>query len=439
MMKSKYRTIAPLFCVAFCLFSPEKIFSTPNYEVYLESWDPNYEATITGLNVGPSGAEPYYSGVTVDIAFAELDTSSSPYFRGLSFSTDLVAAAADVANVVDAVHAGGSTGKVKISFGGQTNTNDNKMYYFQSTPGFPNNAASLATNLAAIFNSGNYPNLDGVDFDIEEQLQVVNGEYPVTHEQFAAYLLTFFQTLRGLIPSPKIISITIPGQAWPATWKTPPVTATYWQLLCQQLFSEGSPSVVDYVNIMEYPLSIIAGNNYTFSQIVQDIHYYILPTTLIAPGIQHPGWGILPSKIQLGLCVASAAPGQTMLPSNMETLAQAVNSPTIPYPNGFGAQLRGVMIWDLSLDAQPNRANPQVYPEPAAYAYSAAICNGFTEHLGLTLVTGEDGITRLIETHPVSKQYQRNLNERAGATVTATRYGVPAYTTPTAFPNTIQP
>ncbi|MEI8300715.1 MAG: glycosyl hydrolase family 18 protein [Chlamydiota bacterium] len=420
-MKSKYITMISLFCAVLCLLSPHKIFGTLNYEAYLESWDPNYVATISGLPVGPAG-QGAYAGVVVDIAFAELDASASPYFRGLGFSSDFATAQAAVLNVASIVQ--GKGGKVKISFGGQNNTNDNKTYWFQATSGFPNNAVSLANSLANIFNT-NYSSLDGLDFDIEEQLIVVDGAYPVNNQQFANYLLTFFQTLRQALPN-KTISITIPGQAWPATWKTPPVPATYWQLLCQQLFTAGSPysTVVDYVNIMEYPLTIISGNNYIYSQIIEDINYYILPTTQTAPGINHLGWGIMPSKIQLGLCVASAAPGQTMLPSNMQTLAQAVNSPNVTYPNGFGAQLMGVMIWDLSLDAQPNRANPPVSPLPASYAYSQAVRLGLTQSLPAT---------------SVSEQYQRNQSPRAGSLVTHTRNGKPKYITPTAFPDTIYP
>jgi|GEM_PF-2177461 len=428
-MKCRYPIVASLLCSALSLLSPKQAFGRLNYEAYLESWDPNYTATITGLPAGPNG-EGAYAGVTVDIAFAELDISTSGYFRGLGFSSNVTAAATAVNSIVTAVHSAGS-GKVKISFGGQANNLDNKTYWFQATPGFPSNAVSLATGLAAIFNSGNYPNLNGLDFDIEEKL---TASSVVTHAEFATYLLTFFQTLRGAIASPKIISITIPGQAWPATWETPPAEpASYWQIICQAFFTTNPPytspnpyfGLVDYVNIMEYPLQIIGSNSYTYSQIAQDINYYLLPITQTAPGINHPGWGLPSNKIQLGLCVASCCPGQTLLPSDMQKLSQAANSPSVSYnQGGFGAELGGVMIWDLSLDAQPTRANPPAPGPVAPYAYSQAV---------------RLGITQTLPPSSIGNTERRNQSYRAGAMITSTRYGEPVYTTPTAFPNTINP
>ena len=420
-MKSKYSAMTSLLCTALCLFNAQRAYSTPalNYEVYLESWDPNYAATITGLPPGPSGGSSY-TGVIVDVAFAELELTGSPFFNGLGFSPSSATSAGDLLTVNTTVSAAG--GKVKISFGGQANNNFDKMYWFQATTGFPNNAVSLATGIATIFNT-NYSALAGLDFDIEEQLTTASG---LSHAEFADYLILFFQTLRSELTSlglgNKIISITIPGQAWPASWKNPPATpAGYWELLCQNFFTIGSPDYgkLDYVNIMEYPLSILAGESYNFTQIVQDINYYWLPTTQTSPN-GHPGWGIDPSKIQLGLCVASAAPGQTMLPSDMQKLAQAVNSPTVAYPNGFGAELYGVMIWDISLDAQPSRANPPVSPLPAPYAYSEAVRLGLTQTLPATSAT---------------EQSRRNQAPRTGVTPTSTRYGEPAYITPTSYPN----
>ena len=432
-MNRKFLAIASMVCSTLCFFNTQNAFSTPlNYEVYLESWDPYYSATISGLPAGPSGGQSY-AGVVVDIAFAELVSTTPGLFTGLGFQDSSIA---PVDSIISTVHNNG--GQVKISFGGQLNIHGNQTFWFQDTvnyptptTGFPNNAVALATNIATIFNGTNYTNLDGLDFDIEEKLEITNLFESDPNLEFAEYLLLFFKTLRTNIPT-KTISITIPGQAWPATWKTPPVPNSYWQLICQAFFVADLPAdfpipnasqyfgLVDYVNIMEYPLQLLAGESYTFSQIVQDINYYTLPTTQIAPGINHPGWGIPASKIQLGLCVASASPGQTMIPSSMQTLAQAVNSPSVAYPNGFGSQLYGVMIWDISLDAQPTRPNPQVSPLPEPYAYSQAVRLGLTETLPPASTT---------------EQNRRNQSARAGIPVTSTRYGEPEYITPTAYPN----
>lgn len=354
------------------------VHSAGNYEMYLESWDANWQTALQGLPPGSEGStSDSYRGVALDMAFAAYQFSapsgypSNPAnlygFQFQNFS--------DVASVIQFVQS--HQGKAKISFGGASYAAPFYPNYFisQTTAagGWPNNIDYLAQNVANVarYNYGTAEEpliLNGLDFDIEDPQPSSS-----TAKQFASDLMNFLTKVRELIHEGQIISITIPAQGW----------SQYWQYLAQKandattVVNGKSVQVVDYINFMEYDIwvnpEIDAPNQEDryAKQILADIVTYTSPTTEYPAPNWSQGWGIDPAKIQLGLMPANDDTGQNLTVDNAGQLA------SISTQNQFGKPLYGIMIWDLDRDAltdlNPNTpTNPTTLPS-VPYTYSQTI------------------------------------------------------------------
>ncbi|MEM7175114.1 MAG: glycoside hydrolase family 18 protein [Chlamydiota bacterium] len=300
------------------------------YETYLESWDPKWQIALEGMPPVAANSSNSYEGVVLDIAFAEY---KFPGLNGVQFS-DMPN---DVQTVVSYVQDRG--GKVKISYGGASSALG--TYYISATVGWPSNIATLANNIKAVVNDHNF---DGVDFDIEDPQP---SQYSAA--TFAQQLFNFLTAVRAQLPN-KIITATIPGQAW----------GTYWELLAQQLANDPNhPKAVDSINFMEYDLWI--GSSTLEEQVLADLQTYTGATNTIPGSNGTPGWGIPANRIQLGLMPGNDDRSQFLSVSNAGFLTS----------HAVSLGLVGVMTWDLNRDSG---TNPIPSLEGAApYAYSEAI------------------------------------------------------------------
>lgn len=342
-----------LLCTSLFLGS-FNIYSSLNYEAYLESWDNNvstggWNSAMTNLPAGPGGTTPTaYNGVILDISFADYN------FIAPAYGTQFPSPTSDIASIVSFVH--GSGGKVKMSFGGA-----NSAYYISSSSGWPGNINTLAADVAAVINNAAYNDsngkgLDGVDFDVEDALPA-----GTTASQFASDLTSFLQAVRALLPT-KIITLTIPGQGW----------NTYWEILAKNVAA--IPGLVDCINFMEYDIWI--GTTSYAAQITADLQTYTGATNTNPGPNGAPGWGIPASMVQLGLMPGKDDISNFLSVSDATTLSQGANTTGLYTP---GQTLYGVMIWDLDRDAETTTTNP-VTGAPA-YSYSQAIRLGITQIL----------------------------------------------------------
>lgn len=327
-MRKKWVKISVLFVMFFALIDRDRAVGSLIYETYLESWDSQWNAAMTGLPPIPSTSATRYDSVTLNIAFASY---TFPGLNGVQFSNPT----ADTHTVIDFVHS--QNGKVKVSYGGASYAGPN--YFISQTFGWPNNIPNLVTGVTDVVTTYGF---DGVDFDIEDSLPT--GTQP---QEFADQLFSFLLGVRNALPN-KIISLTIPGQAW----------GTYWKILAQHVADAG---IVDYINFMEYDIWI--GTPTYQSQIQADIATYTSPTgTFPAPNYA-VGWGIPAKLIQLGLMPGNDDTRQFLSVSASEDLTR------FAIANG----LFGVMTWDLDRDAGTDPIPSLGGATP--YQYSNAIRN----------------------------------------------------------------
>lgn len=359
-MKKNMCCFSRFFLFSLCLFSTMKMNAVLNYEVYLESWNigngspPNWQTSMQGLPAGPGGnSSSTYQGVTLNISFGAY---LFPGLNGLQFLNGNT----DVATVINYVHSQG--GKVKVSFGGASYAPPFYPNYFisqtTSDEGWPNNIPQLAAGVAAVINTNFGTNqdplfFDGVDFDIEDPLpSTVNGQ-PYTSQDFANDLMTFLTAVRSNLPG-KIISIAIPAQGW----------NSYWEFLAKQSTVAGGP--IDYINFMEYDIYVTPGISLA-QQIGADLLTYTSAPTQVLPPNWAPGWGIDPSKIQMGLMPGNDDVG------NILTVAAAADLASLAVVNSYGKELFGVMIWDIDRDALTDPLPLPTTLVPPPYQYSIAI------------------------------------------------------------------
>ncbi|MBI2812545.1 MAG: hypothetical protein HYX67_17205 [Candidatus Melainabacteria bacterium] len=310
--------------------------AAPVYETYLESWDSNWQNVVQNLPPGPGGtAGTSYAGVTLDVGFACYDFSSAPNPSGLQFSQP------NFTTAVSFVQSHG--GKARISFGGASYASPCYPNYFISqTMNWPNNISTLAAGVISVV-TGN--NLDGVDFDIEDQ----QPSY-ASPQVFANDLITFLQAVRSGLPAGKTLSITIPAQGW----------NTYWFYLATG--AAKIPGLIDYINFMEYDIWI--GASSYVAQIEADILTYISPTDMSPPPNYSPGWGLPANLVQLGLM-----PGCADTPAFL-SVADAQDLTNFAIQKG----LRAVMTWDLNRDSGSVHS-PACSTFPSNYEYTIAIRN----------------------------------------------------------------
>jgi chitinase len=238
------------------------------------------------------------------LAFASFNFDSTTYVPGIQNMT-----MTDIQNFTKLAHANGA--KVSLSIGGAT-------YQF-ATSDLYSRPGDLAQNINTVLMSCGF---DGVDFDIEDNYNIVPAD-------FANQAASLINTLRSLNPT-LYITLTTPCQAWS-------------QGMYQQQLLNLTIGNINAWQPMEYDLWIDPSNNYE-SQIQWDINYYL--TT----------WNVSPSKIILGLMPGNDDMGHTLsLQSalNLTTFAQSKN-------------LQGVMTWDANLDSKGQDGN-------APYAYLMGI------------------------------------------------------------------
>ncbi len=335
------------------------------YETYIQSWDSQWNHAMQSFPASSSDSTSYQD-TTLNIAFAAylFDDSINPQIQGTQFQDPNT----EVSTIIKFVHSQG--GKVKLSYGGASYALPAYPNYFISQTtvegGWPNNIKYLAEGVIKTIQT-NYGTdqeplfLDGVDFDFEDaQPTTINGQ-PYSAKNFADDLYHFLVLVREGLPE-KTISITIPGQGW----------GTYWEQLAKLAGSDTQKNTpVDSVNFMEYDIYVTP--NFTYSeQIYGDLLTYTSQPSETPSPNWAPGWGINPSKIQLGLMPGNDDIKNILSVDDAESLATIAAS-----SDKFGKPLYGVMTWSLNREALTD-ANPHTDNNPStlfspAYQYSASI------------------------------------------------------------------
>lgn len=192
----------------------------------------------------------------------------------------------------------------------------------------PQDASHLAAQVSGVltyFQNAYGINFSGVDLDIEA---ATNTETNVA---------AFIQDLRSNLGANKIISLTIPGQAW---------TGFYRDLATDPIVKAS----VDSYQFMEY--DIWNGSDSFEDQIKADIGTYIGASGAPAPSPNgsQTCWGLPPSKIHLGLMPGNDDEREYLSLQAAQDLAQFAKD------QGLG----GIMIWDSDRDAgtSGNTGNP---------------------------------------------------------------------------------
>jgi len=176
---------------------------------------------------------------------------------------------------------------------------------------------------------------------------------------FLIELKTFFNT--NLINQPsgtKTISLTIPGQSW----------GTYYEILAKNAVAAGA---VDYINILEYDITLATGVLYA-DQIIADLQTYTGAIGTSPGPNNQAGWGIPASMIQVGLMPQYDGSVNTLTVGDALKVTQ-----TAITPGAFtaGQAFRGILTWNLDRDSQLGNSisNPCTNPPNPPYIFTDTI------------------------------------------------------------------
>ena len=261
-----------------------------SFTTYIESWSSPLTVLQQMININA-----LTKNSRIVLAFASFNFDSIAYLPGVENMT-----ITDVQNFTKQIHGQGA--KVSLSIGGATYPFANSDLY--SRPG------DLASNINAVLTLCGF---DGVDFDIEDN-------YNVVPEDFANQAASLINTLRNINPN-LYITLTTPCQAWS-------------QGMYQQQLLNLTIGSINAWQPMEYDLWLDTTNTYE-SQIMWDINYYLT------------SWSVDPTKIILGLM-----PGNDDMGHNL-SLQSTLNLTTFAQSK----DLQGVMTWDATLDSKGESGN----------------------------------------------------------------------------------
>ena len=272
-----------------------------SFTTYIESWSQTKPNDLLQQMINNNALT---KNTRIVLAFASFNFTTTTYIPGIENMT-----MTDIQNFTKLAHSKGA--KVSLSIGGAT-------YMFASSDLY-SRPGDLAQNINTLLNSCGF---DGVDFDIEDNYNVVPAD-------FSNQAASLINTLRNINPN-LYITLTTPCQAWS-------------QGMYQQQLLNLTIGSINAWQPMEYDLWLDTANTYE-AQIQWDINYYL--TT----------WNVSPSKIILGLMPGNDDMGHTLslqAALNLTTFAQSKN-------------LQGVMTWDANLDSNGEDGN-------APYAYIMGI------------------------------------------------------------------
>lgn len=273
-----------------------QISSPSGFETYVNWWDSQWQSMIDSM--------PMHSGMTINIAFDNWGLPLDP-----ATEERIVALVKEIRKAAIAKGISPDSINIKLSFGGAT--------YGMPSLNSPQDAQALANQLSGVlqyFKTTYGIDFSGIDLDIESGYNQ------------AQYVADFIHDLRANIGD-KVLSLTIPGQAW---------AGLYYQLATD-------PNVQDdlsYFQIMEY--DIWQGTSTLKDQIEADLDVYLGPVGTKDPVMGLDCWGIPPSKLRLGLMPGKDDMGHTLDPKAAEELAQFAKT----------KGLSGVMIWDTFRDGE---------------------------------------------------------------------------------------